>query len=50
MSLLLRHNAMATAKPQSKAAITVAMMIILNKNHAYQHCFFYGMIRFRIIK
>lgn len=33
MNLLLRHDAMATAKPQIKAAISVAMKIILNKKN-----------------
>lgn len=31
MNLLLRHDAMATAKPQIKAVISVAMMISLKK-------------------
>lgn len=33
MNLPSRHNAMATVKPQSKAAISVAMKIILNKKN-----------------
>lgn len=37
MNLLLRHDAMATAKPQIKAAISVAMKIILNKKMMKKH-------------
>lgn len=33
MNLLLRHNTMATAKPQIKAALSVVMMISLNKKN-----------------